>query len=179
MGRVKRVSLVVAVYLLVVLVAASAVAFEQGRPSAPETPPSVPTATAAPIKAALEAREKPRASRERVTRAVPTVSPRPTVIVGEKDPHGPAAMRSFARKLVPAGQWACLDRLWQGESGWDATKVGPRNTDGRYPVGIPQLKGLKVSDGARYQVTRGLAYIEHRYGSPCAALAHSDRHDWY
>lgn len=108
----------------------------------------------------------------RASRSAPRATPTPK-------PSKPSSPRDYARSKVSAGQWSCLDELWRRESSWSATAVGPLNDDGRYPVGIPQLKGLKPTDGALYQVDRGLAYIEHRYGTPCAALAHSNRKGWY
>ena len=80
-------------------------------------------------------------------------------------------------------QWSCLDSLWQKESGWNHTAMNP--SSGAY--GIPQsLPGNKMaSAGADWQtnpatqIEWGLGYISGRYGSPCAAWAHSQAVNWY
>lgn len=85
-------------------------------------------------------------------------------------PHTPG-MR-YAAGLVTGEQWACLSRLWQRESGWS-----PRSRTGSH-FGIAQLRGETSVDAAT-QVDHGLRYIENRYGSPCAAWAHSQSTGWY
>lgn len=81
-------------------------------------------------------------------------------------------------------QWVCLDELWGNrESGWSHTATNP--SSGAY--GIPQaLPGSKMSShGADWrtnpatQIAWGLDYIAGRYGTPCGAVAHSDRVGWY
>ena len=81
--------------------------------------------------------------------------------------------QAYARARVPADQWPCLKRLVQRESSWRPTAV----TGSHY--GLFQMRGLKHSTGWQYQIERGLDYIEARYGTPCKALAHSDRKGWY
>lgn len=80
-------------------------------------------------------------------------------------------------------QYSCLVKLWNRESNW---RVNAYNkSSGAY--GIPQsLPGNKMATaGADWmtnpetQINWGLGYIDGRYGSPCAALAHSDRVNWY
>jgi hypothetical protein len=80
-------------------------------------------------------------------------------------------------------QYSCLVKLWNRESNW---RVNAYNkSSGAY--GIPQsLPGNKMATaGADWltnpetQINWGLGYIEGRYGNPCAALAHSDRVNWY
>jgi hypothetical protein len=86
--------------------------------------------------------------------------------------------RSAARTLLSefgfdAGQFGCLDNLWNGESGWRYT--ASNGSSGAY--GIPQsLPGSKMaSAGADWQsnpVTQirwGLQYIKSSYGTPCNA----------
>jgi hypothetical protein len=89
-----------------------------------------------------------------------------------------ALYMAHARTLVPADQWPCLKALWTRESNWNPRSVGAL-VDGVHVVGIPQLRGLKVTDGWRYQIKRGLTYIDHRYGTPCAAWATFGRQGWY
>ena len=80
-------------------------------------------------------------------------------------------------------QWSCLDSLWTKESGWRVDADNPTSS----AYGIPQaLPGSKMSsEGADWetnavtQIRWGLGYIENRYGTPCAAWAHSQANNWY
>lgn len=82
-----------------------------------------------------------------------------------------------------SGQMRCLDPLWKKESGWNHKASNP--SSGAY--GIPQaLPGPKMaSEGADWktnpvtQIKWGLKYIKGRYGTPCAAWAHSQDVGWY
>ena len=79
-------------------------------------------------------------------------------------------------------QFSCLVSLWNRESHWSTTAG---NASGAY--GIPQaLPGSKMASAgpdwqtnATTQITWGLGYINGRYGSPCAAWAHSQASNWY
>jgi hypothetical protein len=83
----------------------------------------------------------------------------------------------------PASQFACLEPLWEQESGWDVTAENP--SSGAY--GIPQaLPGSRMSSAgadwetdAATQISWGLTYIQGRYGSPCGAWAHEEADGWY
>jgi hypothetical protein len=90
-------------------------------------------------------------------------------------------------KMGPLGwgreQYSCLVKLWDRESNW---RVNAYNkSSGAY--GIPQaLPGNKMATaGADWmtnpetQINWGIDYIKNRYGTPCGALAHSDRLNWY
>jgi hypothetical protein len=80
-------------------------------------------------------------------------------------------------------QYSCLVKLWDRESNWRHT--AKNKSSGAY--GIPQsLPASKMAtEGADYltnpetQIRWGMKYIKSRYGSPCGALAHSDRIGWY
>lgn len=82
-----------------------------------------------------------------------------------------------------AGQFSCLDALWQHESGWRVSADNP--SSGAY--GIPQaLPGRKMaSSGPNWRVNAvtqirwGLRYIEGSYGSPCGAWDHEQADGWY
>lgn len=82
-----------------------------------------------------------------------------------------------------AGQWSCLDALWSRESGWSTYASNP--SSGAY--GIPQaLPGDKMASfGADWrtnpitQIRWGLSYIGQTYGTPCAALGHSQSYGYY
>jgi hypothetical protein len=79
-------------------------------------------------------------------------------------------------------EFSCLENLWGKESRWNPNAQNPSSS----AYGIPQFldstwagTGIaKTSDGYR-QIDAGLIYIEQRYGSPCAAWAHSRAHNWY
>lgn len=96
--------------------------------------------------------------------------------------------RALGRQLMLAAgfgpeQWPALEALWTRESGWNHLAANP--SSGAY--GIPQsLPGSKMAAaGADWatnpatQIRWGLGYIRDRYGTPAAALAHSDRVGWY
>jgi len=82
-----------------------------------------------------------------------------------------------------AGQFSCLDSLWERESGWDVH--ASNSSSGAY--GIPQaLPGSKMSayggdwrDSAATQVEWGLDYIADRYGDPCGAWDAVRSKGWY
>jgi hypothetical protein len=82
---------------------------------------------------------------------------------------------AYARARVPADQWPCLRKLWQRESGWNPKSDNPRSS----AYGIPQILRLKPGTPWRIQIDRGLGYIDHRYGTPCAAWAYFGRKGWY
>ena len=95
--------------------------------------------------------------------------------------------RDIARVLVARHGWSeaqfgCLDRLWTRESDW---RVSAENASGAY--GIPQaLPASKMASmGADWrtnpitQIRWGLGYIADAYGSPCTALEHSYRYNYY
>lgn len=95
--------------------------------------------------------------------------------------------KAIARTMVAGKGWgrahyACLERLWARESGWNH-RAG--NGSGAY--GIPQaLPGHKMASAGRdwrtnprTQIKWGLSYIKQRYGSPCAAWSHFQSRGWY
>ena len=116
-----------------------------------------------------------------IIRRVFTATSTAAVSVGSTVVGGP---KGYARGQVPdAAQFDCLDKLWTRESGWRWNADNP----GSDAYGIPQsLPGSKMaSAGADWltnpvtQITWGLSYIKGRYGSPCAAWAHSESVNWY
>lgn len=72
--------------------------------------------------------------------------------------------------------YQALVRLWNKESGWNPTA---RNaSSGAY--GIAQMMPMHGRrEGAQAQIDWGIDYILRRYGSPSAAMAHSDKTNWY
>lgn len=100
----------------------------------------------------------------------------------------PGSAKAYAFELLTKmefgeDQYSCLVKLWDRESNW---RYNARNSSsGAY--GIPQsLPASKMAtEGADYltnpetQIRWGVKYIKGRYGSPCGALAHSDKLGWY
>lgn len=101
----------------------------------------------------------------------------------------PAGARAAARQIAAsqygwgAGQFSCLDSLWNRESGWNYRAYNA----GSGATGIPQaLPGSKMASiasdwrtNAVTQIRWGLRYIAGAYGSPCAAWGHSQATNWY
>ena len=79
-------------------------------------------------------------------------------------------------------QYSCVVKLWNRESGW---RANAHNSSGAH--GIPQaLPGRKMAKfgkdwytNPQTQIKWGLHYIKARYGTPCGALNHSYRYNWY
>jgi hypothetical protein len=71
-------------------------------------------------------------------------------------------------------QYACLTKLWGKESAWNHLADNPTST----AFGIAQMLREK-SRNPMTQINNGLRYIEHRYGTPCAAWQHWQRRNWY
>jgi hypothetical protein len=99
-----------------------------------------------------------------------------------------AGAKATARSLLGnygwgSGQFSCLEKLWQKESGWNYRAYN--SSSGAY--GIPQaLPGSKMGSAgsdwkssAATQIRWGLGYIDGRYGSPCGAWDHSTSVGWY
>jgi hypothetical protein len=97
-------------------------------------------------------------------------------------------VKAYAYSQVTANGWqrdqySCLVKLWDRESNWRYNATN--RSSGAY--GIPQaLPGIKMAtEGADWltnpetQIRWGIGYIKGRYGSPCGALAHSDKLGWY
>lgn len=92
-------------------------------------------------------------------------------------------IKDYALSKVGPEQFQCLNLLWEKESNWNHTAMNP--SSGAY--GIPQsLPGHKMaSAGSDWQtnpytqVNWGISYISGRHGTPCAAWAHSQQHNWY
>lgn len=89
----------------------------------------------------------------------------------------------FARRVLGARQFACLNNIAIRESGWDPFDLNRQS--GAY--GIPQaLPGSKMASAGRdwrynptTQVRWMISYVRARYGSACRAWAFWQRHSWY
>lgn len=132
--------------------------------------------------AKLEAERQARLEAERAAEAERQAAAERASRAAQRDP------RSIARAMIAnrgwgGGQFDCLDTLWQRESGWKPTADNPTSS----AYGIPQaLPGSKMaSAGSDWetnpatQIEWGLGYISNVYGSPCAALEHSNANNWY
>ena len=95
--------------------------------------------------------------------------------------------RDIARVLVARQGWSstqfgCLDRLWTRESNW---RVSAENSSGAYgiPQALPASKMAAMGSDWRTnpitQIRWGIGYIADSYGTPCAALEHSYRYNYY
>jgi hypothetical protein len=82
-----------------------------------------------------------------------------------------------------SNQFACLEPLWERESGWSVSAYNA----GSGAYGIPQaLPGSKMASAgsdwqtsAYTQIKWGLEYIQGVYGSPCGAWDHEESSGWY
>ena len=80
-------------------------------------------------------------------------------------------------------QMACLNKLWTHESNWNFAAIN-RHSGAR---GIPQaLPGKKMAAVATdwktnpiTQIIWGMKYVKNRYGTPCQALSHWQKRNWY
>lgn len=110
------------------------------------------------------------------------------MFVEEAGTPDPGTAKAYAYELLATmgfgdDQYSCLVKLWNRESNWRHTALN--KSSGAY--GIPQsLPATKMaSEGPDYltnpetQIRWGVKYIKGRYGSPCGALAHSDKIGWY
>jgi hypothetical protein len=136
---------------------------------------------------------RPQAATRRVARKSPvaakaTASPAPTASPGGSASAGSGSPQQIAQGLLssfgwPSSQFACLNPLWQHESGWSVSA----SNAGSGAYGIPQaLPGSRMASAgpdwqtnATTQIKWGLQYIKSTYGSPCAAYAHEQSTGWY
>ncbi|MEY4417877.1 MAG: hypothetical protein RIQ88_315 [Actinomycetota bacterium] len=108
--------------------------------------------------------------------------------VADAETPSAGTVKAFAYDLVidqgwGRDQYSCLVMLWQRESNWRWNAYN--SSSGAY--GIPQsLPGAKMAEmgsdwqtNPETQIRWGINYIKHRYGSPCGALAHSNKFRWY
>jgi hypothetical protein len=130
-------------------------------------------------------------------------SPHPAA--GSTSASTPSANQALGQQLAAAdgwtagnGQWACLDALWERESGWsDTADTRVTGAGGDHPgspvwaYGIAQarpetkypLAGRSADLGGQSdpgtQIRWGLSYIAAVYGSPCDAWGHEESQGWY
>ncbi len=100
----------------------------------------------------------------------------------------PGSVKAFALAQVESRGWdydqfSCLVKLWERESNWRWNATNKSSGAYGIPQSLPATKMAKAGADWRTnpetQVRWGIGYIDGRYGSPCAALVHSDEHNWY
>lgn len=98
------------------------------------------------------------------------------------------SVKAFALAQVEERGWdydqfSCLVKLWERESNWRWNATNKSSGAYGIPQSLPATKMAKAGADWRTnpetQVRWGIGYIDGRYGSPCAALVHSDEHNWY
>lgn len=112
---------------------------------------------------------------------------RPITVKRAANPE-PGSVKAFALSQVEAKGWnydqfSCLVKLWERESNWRWNATNKSSGAYGIPQSLPATKMAKAGPDWRTnpetQVRWGINYIDGRYGSPCAALVHSDEHNWY
>lgn len=140
-------------------------------------------AAEAAAKAQAEADAKRAAASQKSSRASARTAP-----PAAAGPVASGSPREIGLQMVLARGWseaqfACLDKLYMKESGWNPN--AHNRSSGAH--GIPQaLPGSKMaSHGSDWQtnpatqIAWGLDYIAGRYGDPCGAWSHSQAKNWY
>ncbi len=100
----------------------------------------------------------------------------------------PGTVKDFALQQVTDKGWdftqySCLVKLWERESNWRWNALNKSSGAYGIPQSLPANKmasaGADWQTNPETQIRWGIRYIDGRYKSPCAALAHSDEHNWY
>ena len=103
-----------------------------------------------------------------------------TVNVGDPRTIARGLMAKFG---MSAADFDCVDQLWSGESGWNVHADNPSSSAYGIPQALPGSKmasaGPNWQDNAETQIKWGLGYIQHRYGTACAAWSFKQGHGWY
>lgn len=146
----------------------------------------------AKAKAKAEAEAKAKAEREAAERASSSTSSGSSGSSASSSSSTPTVPKGTAQEIARQmvadrgwgeGEFSCLVKLWNKESGWRTT--AENRSSGAY--GIPQaLPGSKMATAGSdwrtnpaTQISWGLKYISGRYGSPCGAWGHSQSVGWY
>ena len=89
--------------------------------------------------------------------------------------------KPYIRSILNHEQALCLIKLYGKESAFNIYAIGnTQSIDADYAYGIPQLKNPALAKmNAVQQVNAGIAYIKHRYGTPCQAYAHWQMKGWH
>jgi hypothetical protein len=95
----------------------------------------------------------------------------------------PEQAKTMAEQIVPSSQFMCFSDIIERESSWDVHATNP--SSGAYGLGqaLPGYKmasmGSEWRNSALVQIKWALSYMTGRYGSPCAAWAFWQAHNWY
>ena len=119
--------------------------------------------------------------------AVAAEEARQLMMANANTPNGARAVAAdlaSSRYGWGSGEFSCLDRLWQKESGWNYAAVNSSSGATGIPQALPGSKmasaGTDWATNATTQISWGLEYISSsRYGTPCAAWSHSVANNWY
>lgn len=134
-------------------------------------------AAAAARKAAAAARK---AAAERAARAKSRES---LMAMARSNPRAIGRLLAAETHGWGGSQFSCLDSLWTKESGWKHTADNPSSSAYGIPQALPGSKmasaGSDWATNPSTQIKWGLTYIQSRYGTPCAAWAHSRANNWY
>lgn len=131
-----------------------------------------------------EARERPYALQHVRRHIFPVLTSQPARQAPAEAPSGASGSpQAYAESLVGPAQFACLEPLWERESGWNASAENP----GSGAYGIPQsLPGDKMASAgsdwqtdADTQIRWGIQYLDDTYGSACGGWAHEQEYGWY
>jgi hypothetical protein len=110
-----------------------------------------------------------------------------TSATGAASPVTHNANETLANSMAASGYgWTgseatCLDELWTHESGFDAYAANPSSDARGIPQKITGWGGDYQPGAAAAQIRWGLAYINGKYGTPCAAWHFETSHspNWY
>lgn len=80
-------------------------------------------------------------------------------------------------------QFACLEPLWNAESGWNYRALNRSSGAFGIPQSLPANKmasaGNDWQTNPETQIRWGLSYIANRYQTPCGAWSHFQKKHWY
>lgn len=109
-------------------------------------------------------------------------TPAPAVATPTGSPQDTARFVLLAPGQPPT-EFACLEKLWRSESGWNPKAENP--TSGAYgiPQALPAEKMAAAGPDWRTnpstQIKWGLDYIADRYGTACQAWSFWSKNRWY
>ena len=95
----------------------------------------------------------------------------------------PAQAKAIAESVVPSSQFLCFSNIIERESSWNIHATNPSSGAYGLPQALPGYKmasmGADWQNSALVQIKWALSYMTGRYGSPCAAWAFWQAHNWY
>ena len=107
----------------------------------------------------------------------------PVIEEGSLSDYQKYALSLFSEYDWDDSEFEPLVVLWTRESQWTTTALNPSSGAYGIPQSLPAEKMAAFGDdwktNYKTQIQWGLWYISTRYGSPTAALAHSDATSWY